>query len=136
MRKQTVVKNKIDSPDNWNSVVLSLANGGGFIISEGKMAEIHICCPKMNIDTLVLENKFLTYWIDIKLLAELYQEVFRQQDELIVHQEDIEEQKKIELERDKAVLAYKKSKNNKKNSKIIIEDVDPEISDHIEHEVE
>ena len=136
MRKQKVIKNKIDSPDNWNSVVLSLANGGGFIIAEGRMSEIHVCCPKMNIDTLILENKFLTYWIDNKLLDELYQEVFRQQDELKLHQEDLEEQKKIEIEREKAVLAYKKSKNNKKNNKIIIDDDDPAMPDQIEHEVE
>jgi hypothetical protein len=107
MARRLQVREIIDSPDNWNSVVLSLATSGGIIVSDNKMAEIRVCAPKFNKDTLVIESVFLTYWIEKKKLHELYQCVMEQQEELNLHVEDKEEQERIEKEREAALLALK-----------------------------
>lgn len=135
MATRTKVGIKIDSPDNWNSVVLSLATTGGFIISHGTMNEVHVCAPKMNVDTLVLEQTFLTYWIEKKKLPELYEAIVVQQEELNIHFEDTEELERIAKERDEATMAYyKKSKKKKKDTKIVDDDstspIDPDSCEH------
>jgi len=136
MATRTKVGIKIDSPDNWNSVVLSLAMTGGFIISHGGMNEIHICAPKMNQDTLVLEQTFLTYWIEDKMLPELYDAVFVQQEELNIHLEDTEEQERIAKERNEATMTYyKKYKKKKKDTKMVSDDsIHTDDPDSCEHE--
>jgi hypothetical protein len=136
MATRTKVGIKIDSPDNWNSVVLSLATTGGFIISHGSMNEVHICAPKMNQDTLVLEQTFLTYWIEKKMLPELYEAIVTQQEELNIHFEDTEELEKIAKERDEAAMVYyKKSKKKKKETKIVDDEPAPtDDPDSCEHE--
>lgn len=110
-----IVENK-DEDDNWNSVVLSLATDGGYIIKHGKMSEITVRAPKFNDETMLLERIFLRYFIENKYLPELYEAVWKQRDELNLHTEnnDDEERKFLEEEMDRAVLRYKK--NNKKKS--------------------
>lgn len=139
MARRLQVREIIDSPDNWNSVVLSLATGGGIVVSDNKMAEIRVCAPKFNKDTLLIESVFLTYWIEKKKLHELYQCVMEQQEELNLHNEDKEEQERITKEREESLLSLKKMKNKKKNNKIIIEEPEPlvdEEPDEHEHEVQ
>ena len=125
MAKRAKTGVKIDTTEGWNSVILSFATTGGYIIANGKMAEIHICSPKMNVDTLILENKFLTYWIESKKLPELYQDIYMQEDELSLHLEDADEQRKIAEERDEALLLYNKLKKFKKSNKILIDESEP-----------
>jgi hypothetical protein len=121
MAKLKVIK-EVKTPDKWNDVVLSLATAGGFIISDGKMSEVRICAPVFNKDTLILESKFLSYWVEKKLLHQLFDDVVIQQDELQLHFDDIEEQEKIAKERDDALLLLKRKKNKKK--KVIIDNID------------
>lgn len=134
MAKRIAILNQNETDDSWNSVVLSLATNGGFIISNGKLSQIHVCSPKFNYETLLIENIFQTFWIETKKLNELYSCIFIQQDELNLHADDKEEQEKIAIEREEALITLKNIKNNRKKSSIIDPSDHDEDYDHHEHE--
>jgi hypothetical protein len=103
---------------------MSLATNGGFITSNGKMSEVHICCPQYNDDNSMVENMFVTYWIDTRLLPELYKDMYIQREEISLYENDIEEQERIAKEREESILAYKKLKSRKKKVKMILDEGD------------
>jgi hypothetical protein len=110
---------------NWNSIILSLALSGGYVITEGKMSEVYIFAPKLNRDTLIIETKFLTYWLETRKLKELWQAVFEQQAEIAEHNDDeSDEKKQLIKEREEALLELNRLKKERKKHKILIEEAE------------
>jgi hypothetical protein len=112
MRSEVDYRKKITDLD-YNSVALSLATGGGMIFDHGIMSEIVIYTPKINMDTLFLEKKFLTYWIETASLFELYNKIWDLQEEMNVGEQQCAY---LEEEVNKAII--KNTKNKKKAAKM------------------
>jgi hypothetical protein len=129
MRSDTEHRNKITDLE-YNSVALSLATGGGMLFDHGPMTEIVIYTPKIDMDSLLLEKKFLVYWIETRLLFELYNKIWDLQEEMNFSEQ---QSKFLEDEVEKAII--KKTKNSKKVAKmnkepsvddVLDDDSDPE----------
>jgi hypothetical protein len=112
--------------DSWNSVVLSLATGGGYLIKHGTMCEIVVYAPKFDAETLLLEPKFCRYWVENKRVFELYNAVWDQQEELAtLSNQKPEDRKFLDEEMERALLKYKKT-NRKRKSDTIKEEPESE----------